>query len=529
MSNKFLETMGNISETENGAFGYKSTFDPMVDFSFRLASYRGASQEKIEEDFAKILDSKDEDVLRFLFYIRDVRDGLGERRTFKICLKKFIASDFDDKEKIIEHLCNYIMEYGRADDLFCLLDDDVDAPIRNVVYRFIRNTLIHDEIALVKKESISLLAKWLPSENASSKKTKELATKIRKNIGLSPKAYRKALSSLRKGLKIVERDMSANDWDKIDYNSVPSRANLNYKNAFLKHDEERRKQYLSDLVNGVRGVKMNSSVNFPYDIVHKYSEELELGHWNRKASSSKEDETLEMAWKNLKDIPGLDNCLVVADDSGSMLEEISSTSKVSALDVARSIAIYGAQHLRSDYNGKIVTFSRTPKFLDISQKKNLKDILEYLDEHSEVANTNVEAVFDLILKVAVSKNLKQEDLPGTLVIISDMEFDYGVRDFDNSMLGAFNNPVEAAREKFEKNGYKLPKLVFWNVASRTGTIPIEQNDLGFLLISGFSQNLFNGIAAGKLDTREMLNEVLTSERYSKIEKIIFEKDVDKED
>ena len=176
--------------------------------------------------------------------------------------------------------------------------------------------------------------------------------------------------------------MSANDWDKIDYNSVPSRANLNYKNAFLKHDEERRKQYLSDLVNGVSGVKMNSSVNFPYDIVHKYSEELDLGHWNRKAGSSKEDETLEMAWKNLKDIPGLDNCLVVADDSGSMLEEISSTSKVSALDVARSIAIYCAQHLRGDYNGKIVTFSRTPKFLDISQKKNLKDILEYLDEHS---------------------------------------------------------------------------------------------------------------------------------------------------
>lgn len=274
---------------------------------------------------------------------------------------------------------------------------------------------------------------------------------------------------------------------------------------------------------------MNSSVNFPYDIVHKYSEELKLGYLNRKADSFKEDETLEMAWKNLKDIPGLDNCLVVADDSGSMLVEISSTSKVSALDVARSIAIYGAQHLRGDYNGKIVTFSRTPKFLDISQKKNLKDILEYLDEHSEVANTNVEAVFDLILKVAVSKNLKQEDLPGTLVIISDMEFDYCVRDFDNSMLGAFNNPVEAAREKFEKNGYKLPKLVFWNVASRTGTIPIEQNDLGFLLISGFSQNLFNGIAAGKLDTREMLNEVLTSERYSKIEKIIFEKDVDKED
>ena len=528
MSNKFLETMGNISETENGAFGYKSTFDPMVDFSFRLASYRGASQGKIEEDFVKILDSKDEDVLRFLFYIRDVRDGLGERRTFKICLKKFVASDFDNKEEIIENLCGYIMEYGRADDLFCLLDDDVDVSIHEIVYNFIDITLAHDVIALAKKENISLLAKWLPSENASSKKTKALAAKIRKNLGFSPRIYRNALSSLRKGLKIVERDMSANNWDKINYNSVPSRANLNYKEAFLKHDGERRRQYLMDLAQGAEGVKMNSSVNFPYDIVHKYSEELELDSWTRRSNSSKEDETLEMAWKNLKDIPGLDNCLIVADDSGSMMTRVSPASKVSALDVARSIAIYGAQHLRGDYNGKIVTFSETPKFLDISKKEKLKDILEYLDKHSEVANTNIEAVFDLILKVAVSKNLKQEDLPETLVIISDMEFDDCVRDSDDLRLGAFNNPVEMAKEKFEKNGYKLPKLVFWNVASRTETIPVEQNDLGFLLISGFSQNLFNGISRGQLDAREMLNEILAGERYSKIEKINFDKSVDKE-
>lgn len=528
MNNKFLEAIGNVSETENGAFGYKSTFDPMVDFNFRLASYRGASQEKVEEDFVKILDSKDEDVLRFLFYIRDVRDGLGERKTFRICLKKFVGSDFDNKKKIIENLCSYIMEYGRADDLFCLLDDDIDVSVHEIVYNFIEVTLAHDAMALAKKESISLLAKWLPSENASSKKTKALAAKIRKNLGLSPRIYRNTLSSLRKGLKIVERDMSTNDWGKIDYNSVPSRANLNYKNAFLKHDAERRRQYLADLVNGIKGVKMNSSVNFPYDIVHKYSEELELRFWEHNDDPSKEDETLEMAWKNLKDISGLDNCLVVADDSGSMMTRVSPASEVSALDVARSIAIYGAQHLRGDYNGKIVTFSETPRFLDISKKEKLKDILKYLDKHSEVANTNIEAVFDLILKVAVSKNLKQEDLPETLVIISDMEFDDCVRDSDNLTLGGFNNPVEVAKEKFEKNGYKLPRLVFWNVASRTGTIPVERNDLGFLLISGFSQNLFNGIAMGKLDTREMLNEVLASERYSKIEKINFNKNVDKE-
>lgn len=521
MNNKFLESIGNVSVTENGAFGYKSTFDPMVDFSFRLASYRGASQEKIEEDFDKVLESKDENILRFLLYIRDVRGGLGERKTFRICLKRFVASDFENKKETIEHICNYIMEYGRADDLFCLLDDDVDAATQNVVYNFIYNTLVHDSVALASQKSISLLAKWLPSENASSQKTRELATKIRKTLDIPPRNYRKILSSLRKGLKIVERDMSSNNWGKINYNSVPSRANLNYKEAFLRHDEERRRQYLEDLENGVDGVKMNSSVNFPYDIVHKYSAELEV------ALQPKEDKTLELAWKNLKNVPGLENCLVVADDSWSMTARISPASDVSALDVARSIAIYGAQHLKGDYNGKIVTFSETPKFLNISRKEKLKDILEYLGEHSEAANTNIEAVFNLILKVAVSKNLKQEDLPETLIIISDMEFDDCVENSRGRSVDVSHNPVEKAREKFEKNGYKLPKLVFWNVASRTGTIPVEQNELGFLLISGFSQNLFDGISRGQLDTRAMLNEVLAGERYSKIEKIIFGKSIDK--
>lgn len=517
MEDIFLKAVDNISVTEKGAQGYKSTFDPMVDFSFRLVSYRRKESKDIEEDFEKVLDSKNENVLRFLFYIRDIKNGLGERRTFRICLKKFAASEFQEKGKIIAHVCDYIMEYGRADDIFCLLDDDVDASVQDIAYDFIERTFMRDMIAFSKGENVTLLAKWLPSENASSKVTRRLAAKIRKRLSLAPKVYRKALRAMRSKLNIVERNMSANDWDKVDYNAVPSCANLAYKEAFMRHDGPRRSQYLSDLEKGKKGLKMNSSAVFPYDIVHKYMSKLGF-----EEKAGEEDATLELAWKNLKDASGLDSCLVVADGSWSMYSYVSLNSRVTAQDVAYSIAIYGAQHLKGEYNGKMITFSSTPRFLDISQKRSLKDILEYLEENGEVANTNIEAVFNLILGVAVSKNLRQEDLPRTILIISDMEFDECVVDADNDSIGRFNNPIEIAGERFERHGYKLPKLVFWNVGSRSNTVPILQNDLGVTLISGFTPNLYEGVALGECDSKAMLEKTLNGERYSKIEKIAFE-------
>lgn len=524
MENKFLKAIGNISQTENGAFGYKSTFDPMVDFGFRVASYRSQPKEKVAEDFEKILESEDADALKFLFYIRDVRGGLGERNTFRVCLKEFVKNGhIKEKRKLIVPICDYIMEYGRADDMFCLLDEDVDPKVQNAVYEYIAKVLSKDLSAIGEHENLSLLAKWMPSENASSKKTKELAVKMRKNLGYTSKQYRKILSALRREIAIVERYMSSNNWGKIDYNKVPSLANLNYRNVFLKHDHDRRVKYLQNLADNAKGVKMNMSVAFPYEIVHKYMEKLYYRGWDDEAKAKTLDQTLELAWKNLKDVPGLDNCLVVADDSGSMSSYVSGDSKITAMDVARSIAIYGAQHLSGPYNGKIITFSEYPQYLDISKKKSLKDILEYLECHSEVANTNIEAVFDLILKVAVSNKLEQKDLPKSLIIISDMEFDECVRDGDDDRLSAYNNPIEAVQERFEKAGYKIPTVVFWNVCSRTMTIPVTQNELGVLLISGFSQNLFEGISLGELDTRKMLEKILNSDRYSKIKKVEYKK------
>ena len=329
---------------------------------------------------------------------------------------------------------------------------------------------------------ITLLAKWMPSINTSSKETKEMAKEFCMDFKWSEKRYRKNLSELRKYLKVTERQMSLNEWKEIDYEAVPSLANLRYKDAFLRHDEERRKEYLDKLSKGE--AKINSSVNFPHDVVHKYTS---TRYWCGRYYTLKYDETLEQLWKNLKQIDGLKDTLVVRDDSGSMTNHVGN-SNVTALEVATALGIYCAEHCRDSYKNKIITFSETPRYLDFSDKTTLCDELIYLYRHSEVANTNIRAVFQLILKTAIDNKLKQEDLPKQILIISDMEFDQGA-----SYIG---NPIEESQVEYKKYGYTVPKLIFWNVNSRTNTVPIKTNELGVYLLSGFSPNVLNILSDG---------------------------------
>ena len=332
----------------------------------------------------------------------------------------------------------------------------------------------------------------MPSINTSSDTTRSWAQFFVRNFDWSEKRYRQTLSKLRKYLKVTERQMSLQEWNEIDYEKVPSLANLRYKDAFLKHDKERREEYLSKLTKGES--KINSSVNFPHDVVHKYSSS---NGW--KLSLCKYDETLEQLWKNLKEVSGLKDTLVVRDDSGSMTCSLGRTG-VTALEVATALGIYCAEHCSEIYKNKIISFSENPKYLDFSNKDSLHDKLEYLYKYSEVANTNIRKVFQLILKTAIDNNLKQEDLPKQILIISDMEFDEGA-DFEG-------NPIEEAQKEFENYGYKVPKLIFWDVCSRTNTVPIETNDLGVYLLSGFSPNVLNLLSYGIENQFEALIEEL---------------------
>jgi hypothetical protein len=217
-----------------------------------------------------------------------------------------------------------------------------------------------------------------------------------------------------------------------------------------------------------------------------------------------------MAWKNLKDIQVSDT-LVVADGSGSMLCRVGK-SGMTALDVATSLAIYTSEHNRGVFHNKYITFSSNPQYVEFTDDMSLHGKLKLALSHSEITTTDIEKVFMLVLDTAVHNNLSQEDMPKNILIISDMEFNTVSRYNCNDDERLFN----ILSERYAENDYKLPRLIFWNVNSRTGTIPVKENELGIALVSGFSPNILKMVMMDNLDPYKLLVEVLNSPRYDSI-------------
>lgn len=502
MQNEMLENF-NQSVTENGAVGYRTTGKSLLDINFAVASLRSASESEVIERFKRAFFEDKILAMKWLFFARDIRGGLGERRLFRTAMS-FVA---DFEPAMVEKVIPLIPEYGRFDDMWALLDD---AKLRPVVMEYIKKQLESDIHNCNENKPVSLLAKWLPSCNASSASSKKYSKIIRQCLDMTESAYRKTLSWLRKYIDVVEVKMSAKQWGDIKYEAVPSRANLIYNDAFLRNDEDRRREFLAQLEKGE--VKINAGTLFPHDIVHKYSDG---NGWRARLKAY--DATIEGLWENLPDlVEGCGNTIVVADGSGSMTTTVGGTN-TTALEVANALAIYFAERSSGEFKDKYITFSSRPQFVDFSRGQSLRDKISIALTHNEVANTNIEAVFDLILNTAVRNNMSQEDIPANILIISDMEFNGAVCCNGRSYGGVSANLFKFIEAKYRSAGYKIPRLVFWNVNSRTNTIPVRENDMGVALVSGFSVNICKMVMSGKTDPFECLFETLNSERYQPVE------------
>lgn len=496
-----LQEQGNISVTENGALGYRTTGKELLDMNFAVASMRNMEAEQIVNRFVKVFYEDRRLAVKWLFYACDVREGMGERRLFRILLH-YLAENHCDIAKAVLML---VPEYSRWDNLWCLLDtalaDDVVAIVEKQLEEDMRNC--------VENKPISLLAKWLPSVNASSVENRRLAHLLIKKLDMSNGEYRKLLAQLRAYMKVIEVTMSKGEWEEIVYEHVPSRANLLYKDAFLRHDKERREAYLESLKKGETTI--HSQVLFPQDIVHQYYNGL---GWGARLKTDVDD-TLEELWKALPDyVQGDSKTLCVVDGSGSMTRLISNTG-VNCLQVAQALAIYFSERCDSKLRDKYMTFSMRPQLVNLSRGRNLREKLEIASAYTEVANTNIEAVFDLLLVTAVNAQLKQEQMPENILILSDMEFDSCARVGGDARPD--NRLFTQMTRKYSTYGYKLPRLVFWNIAGRTGTIPVKDNELGVALVSGFSPVIMKQVLSNSTDPFECLLEELNAERYDAVE------------
>ena len=495
-----LNEQDNYSLTENGAVGYKSSKSALVDINYKVASLRNSDEDEIVALFDEAFKENKEYALKWLFFARDIREGLGERRLFRICYKRLFELD----NILFKQNLHNIAEYGRWDDLVSLIGISYGSD--EYIISIIREQLEEDIHNYESNKPISLLAKWMPSENASSRQTKTLARQLMKLLNTSPRQYRLMLSKLRSYSNVVETQMCNNKWNEIDYEKVPSLANLKYKDAFMKHDMERRLDYLSSVSKGES--KLNMKVATPVDVVSKYRDETRY-----RRSIKDFDPTLELAWKNLKDIM-VEDTLVVADGSGSMLIEVAGNTR--ALDVANALAIYTSEHNSGVYKDKYITFSSKPQFVDFSNANGLYEKLQIAEKHSEVSNTNIEAVFNLILQTAIKNSIPQNEMIKNILIISDMEFDKAQRMWLSSEPVLTQPLFDLIKRRYSDAGYALPKLIFWNVNSRTGTIPLTENELGVALVSGFSQNVLKMVMTNNLNPYDILIETITAPRYDAI-------------
>jgi hypothetical protein len=475
--------------TTNGAVGYVTSGKKLLDLNFAVTSLRKQNEQAIINKFMDAYYENPVLAIKWLFYARDAREGVGERRLFRVAMK-YLATL---KPDVVRSVLKLIAEYGRWDDMLCLLE----TPIKGEAETVIISQFSKDITNMNNGKSVSLLGKWMPSENASSQTTKKYATMLRKAMNLTSKQYRQTLSRLRNHIGVVERQMSAKQWNEINYEAVPSRANLIYNGAFLRNDEERRRAYLDALSKGE--AKINASVLFPDDIVHKYNQ----SSWSVNLKAL--DETLEGLWKALPTLT-TENTLVVRDGSGSMIGK--------PMDVSTAMAIYMAERSTGEFHNQFITFSAKPKLINLNGMSTLREKLMRTYQETDCSNTNIKAVFKLILRTAVNSKMSQEDMPKNIVVISDMQFDGRAFNFNQSLF-------ETISAEYTQCGYMMPRLIFWNVNEyHSNVVPIQQNELGVVLMSGYSQNLVKMVMSGETDPYECLVKQLNDRRYDAVEEAV---------
>jgi hypothetical protein len=473
MKNGLLSAMQtNDTRTENGMVTNSTSLSSCVDFFFTAGAMRKEEEQRIVNKFVKAFNEDPLVALKLLFWARDVRGGAGERRLFNLILKYLAAKHPEALSKNV-HL---ISEYGRWDDILTIIESGSEPLTTKAL------TLIKE--ALEKKDG--LCAKWMPRPN---KNGKVLGNKIRHFLGKTPKEYRKMLAE---ATKVIETAMCSKEFGKINYEHVPSVAMARYQSAFHRNDNDRFTLYKNALVKGE--AKINAAAVYPYDIIKS------LRHGDSDISDA-QWKALPNWMKDTKEI-----ILPVCDVSGSMGTKVS--GETSAMDVSISLGIYISERNVGPFKDYFITFSGNPTLQHLTG--SLTDRIKQIQK-TAAYNTDISKVFDSILNKAVEFKVSESEMPTMILLLSDMEFDG--HEISGKSVGAF----EMAQKKYAAAGYRLPKLVYWNLSSRHDNVPVKFDESGTALVSGFSPSIIVSLLQGKEFTPEaIMMTTVNLERYSKI-------------
>ena len=494
-----IENELNFTETENGAVALKSTKSGLLDAFSKLATFREAEEETIIKTFNLAYAENKELAMKLLFYVRDIRGGQGERRVFRVIMN-YLAKN--KPEVVIKNLDNFAF-YGRYDDLLCLLD----TPVEREVLGYIYNTLKSDLKSVKQGGAPSLMAKWLPSVNGV-KNTRNVALKIVKGLNMSEREYRKTLSKLRRALDLVEIKIAENRYEEIDFSKLPSKAQMVYRELFMRKAQERYTAYLKELMLGK--AKINAGTLFPVDIVGKVLREYNVSLANRYL--------YDAMWKNLP------NYFEGRNETGLCVVDVSDSMSGTPMEVAISLGLYCADKCNGPFKNRFITFSSRPELVKV-QGKDIVDKVLNMQRADWGMNTDFNKVLGLILDTAIKNNCSQSDIPNKLYVISDMQFDYA---------SGHDTLHRDWTEKFAEHGYTMPTIVYWNVrTSNCGMFQEDKNGTNVAMVSGYSPVLFKNVIDGteyvetvnekgekvvkqQIDPVTVMMTTLQNERYDRV-------------
>lgn len=471
-------------KTENGMATNSTSLNACVDLFYTIGAARRMDKEELNQLFLNAFLENSDLTMKILFWARDIRGGAGERKVFRTIIKDVAKGS----PKTLIHNLKHVPEFGRWDDLLEMIDTPLE-----------REALVLIADALTSKNQ--LCAKWMPRKGYN-------AAKIRDFMGLTHKEYRKMLV---KATNVVETKMCSKLWEEIEFSKVPSLAMARYGNAFYKNSNEAFNQFKTDLKNG--DATVNSGAIYPYDIIKSLPSVYRTGMFDTEF----DDTVVQAQWDSLENyMEGSNkNILPVVDTSGSMDVKVSGST--TALDIAVSLGMYISERNEGTFKDAFITFSEHPE-LQYVPNGNLLEKASSLKHANWGMNTNLQATFELILETAMKNNISADEMPDTLLILSDMQFDRctGTR---RSRSESDWNPTafEMIELMYAQADYKMPNIVFWNLNASNG-IPVSFDKTGTALISGFSPSIMKHVLRSEeFNPEAIMFETILSDRYNIIE------------
>lgn len=469
-----FQAVNQSGTTHNGMTTNLSSMNKCVDLFFMIGASRGKN---IIPEFAAAMGENADVATRILQWTRDAREGAGERKQFRDLILYMVSK----QPQSVGELLPKIPVLGRWDDMLIFLGTAFEAQALDII-----------KTALVAGDS--LCAKWMPRPTG---KHKAAANTIRKALGLSPKAYRQLLANMS---HTVEQQMCAKQWNEIDFSKVPSVASARYQKAFGKNAAEKYGKFIDALEKGE--VKINAGALYPYDVL--------------KSVATGNARVADQQWLALPNYMEGSNerILPVVDVSGSMGAPAGGSASVTCMDVAISLGLYLAERQEGPFKDQFITFSEDPQMQKVTG--TLSQRIDQMRRADWGMSTNLESVFDLILRQARACSVQESQMPTKIIIFSDMEFNAAIRkETDAYGWGrsrkAANPPAMAMIEQqYAEAGFKMPQVVFWNLNARPGNVPVAADKSGAALVSGFSPSILTSLLGDDTFTPEgiMLKTVM---------------------